>query len=220
VLNSAQLSDNDEQRTREQLVAIRADVLADAEHALGNLLQRMYHVARVAREGLGPHADRLNGALGDLERVLELVFDYVSPVEVELRPTAAARVAESLAGQVRDFSNDAVSVRGDGDVRVMADARLLRRAFQLLARGLAREWQLAGPTAIVVSSDATSDRCELSVRCAVADGSRPTDGNLALAVAGRLIDLLGGEIHCDTEAGELVCRVILPVVKQDDDCIL
>ena len=83
----------------EQLVAVRREVLSDVEHAVGNLLQRMHHVARAAKAGLGPQGERLQQTLDELERLLELLFDYVSPVEVQMRPTAAAQIAESLAAQ-------------------------------------------------------------------------------------------------------------------------
>ena len=90
-----------EQRGDEQLVAVRREVLNDVEHAVGNLLQRMHHAARAAKAGLGPQGERLQNALDDLERLLELLFDYVSPVEVQVRPTDAERIAESLAAQLR-----------------------------------------------------------------------------------------------------------------------
>src|ERR1044071_9824306 len=109
LLATTPLTANDEQRGGEQLVSVRTEVLTDAEHALGNLFQRIYHVTRVAREGLGPYADRLNGTVQDLERLLELLFDYVSPVDLEMRPTSCGRVAESLAVQLRAHTGEVVT---------------------------------------------------------------------------------------------------------------
>ena len=99
-----------EQRTDEQLVAVRPDVLNDVEHAVGNLLQRMHHAARSARSGSGAHGERLQTTLEELERLLELLFDYVSPVDVQVRaidagvsPRAWRRsCAASGAGNVDD----------------------------------------------------------------------------------------------------------------------
>src|SRR5512143_1854526 len=51
------------------------------------------------RAEMGAHGERLDAALADLERLLDLLFGYVSPVDVELRATDAERVAESLAAQ-------------------------------------------------------------------------------------------------------------------------
>jgi hypothetical protein len=67
----------------ERLVAVREDVLHDVEHAVGNLLQRMHHAARSARAEMGAHGERLGVALTDLERLLDLLFGYVSPVDVD-----------------------------------------------------------------------------------------------------------------------------------------
>src|SRR5258706_3553805 len=98
---TAQLPSGVEQRADERLVAVRPDVLSDVEHAVGNLLQRMHHAARMARTGSGAPDERLQTALDDLERLLELLFDYVSPVEMQVRAIDAERVAESLAAQLR-----------------------------------------------------------------------------------------------------------------------
>ena len=101
-----------EERGEEQLVALRRTVLNDAEHAVGNMLQRLHHAARAATAGLGAQGERLQSTIDDLERLLELLFDYVSPVEVQVRPTAAERIAESLAAQLR--------AQGIGEVTLIA----------------------------------------------------------------------------------------------------
>jgi hypothetical protein len=202
------------QNSSEHLVAIRADVLSDAEHALGNLFQRIYHLTRLTRDNLGPHAERLTGAVENVESLLELLFDYVSPVDVELRPVAAPKVFESLIAQVRPQTACELAPIECPAVYVVADSRLLRRSFQLMARAFAREFERASRVDLgVVSEDA--DRTEFSVRINVTDASPgAADAKLALAVAARLVDLNGGELHHAAAADALSWSIALPTSKE------
>jgi hypothetical protein len=210
----AQLDDRDD----EQLVAVRRAVLNDVEHAVGNLLQRMHHVARAATAGLGAQGERLQGALDDLERLLELFFDYVSPVDVQVRPTDAQRIAESLAGQLRSQGVGDVTLVPPSDdaptVQVLADPRVLSRSFALLAQACARECDGgAAVTTEMVHDPATGDRVQFLVQSAAETAAAPTpQGALAAAVAGRLIELQGGELHARPRPA-CACAVILPTVS-------
>ena len=127
----AQVPAPSDERGDEQLVAVRRAVLNDVEHAVGNLLQRMHHAARTAKAGLGA-----------------LFFDYVSPVEVQVRPTDAERIAESLAAQLRAQGVSEVRLGATAATRVLADPRVMGRSFLLLAQACARELDGAGPVAI------------------------------------------------------------------------
>lgn len=187
----------------EQLVAVREDVLHDVEHAVGNLLQRMYHAVRSSRAEMGAHGERLETALGDLERLLDLLFGYVSPLSVDVRATEAERVAESLATQLRGQGAE-VALASVPAVRVLADPRALGRSFQLLAES--RQWD--GAFAVDVRHDAAAERVEFTVR-GPADAALPAaQSTLAAAVAARLIDLQGGELLQQAQGG---CAVTLPV---------
>jgi hypothetical protein len=198
----------------EQLVAVRAEVLSDAEHALGNLFQRIYHLTRLTRDGLGTNGERLTSAVENVERLLELLFDYVSPVEVELRSVAAQKVVESLASQVRSQSSAEVATADCPPVYVVADARLLRRTFQLLVRAFARDLERASRIALGVSHDA--ERTEIGARIEVADPNQGgADANLAVAVAARLIDLNGGELRHRSTPDGVSWSVALPTGKED-----
>lgn len=194
-----------DERAGERLVAVREDVLNDVEHAVGNLLQRMHHAVRSARAEMGTHGERLQVALTDLERLLDLLFGYVSPVDVELRPTNAERVAESLAAQLRG-QGIAVTVGDVPPVRVLADPRALGRSFQLLAES--RGWSGAGTLAVGVTHDVPAERVEFALRGAGDAAPLGASGALAAAVAGRLIELQGGELRPDGPGG---CAVTLPV---------
>lgn len=193
-------------RGDEHLVAVRREVLTDVEHAVGNLLQRMHHAARA----VAPSGDRLHGTLDDLERLLELLFDYVSPVEVALRPTDAGRVVESLAAQFRAQGGTEVTLgelpRG---VQVLADPRLLTRSFALLAR--AHLGDCAPEVAVMVDvAGVEADRVEFRVRLERDAAGSPYTA-MAAAVAGRLIELQGGELSTGSLPG-VVLAVTLPAV--------
>jgi len=197
------------ERADEQLVALRTDVLSDVEHAVGNLLQRMHHVARVSRGELGVQGERLQATLDELEQLLGLFFDYVSPVELQLRATDAARVAESLAAQLRG-QGAAVTVEAASAPAVVADPRTLSRSFALLAQAGGRDWDGAA-VAIATRRDASGERVEFEVRAGgrgAATAAAP--GVLATAVARRLIELQGGELR-EHPSAACACSVVLPV---------
>jgi hypothetical protein len=199
------------QRRSEHLVSICPAVLNDAEHALGNLFQRIHHAARVARESLGPQADRLNGALSDLEALLELVFDYVTPVEVELRPVAADRVADSLAANLRQFASGDVAVAAPAGGQVMADPRVLSRGFQLIGKARADELKSATGVSVSVTDDRPGERVAFEVSAltqtsATANGER----SLAWEVAARLIEVQGGDLAQGAAANAVIYTITLP----------
>jgi len=205
---SAQL----EQRDDEQLVAVRPDVLNDVEHAVGNLLQRLHHCARAATGGLGAQGERLQGALSDLERLLELLFDYVTPVEVQVRPIGAQRLAESLAAQLRGQGTVEIAAAVPA-VEVLADPRVLSRTFLLLAQACGRDGEQVPPLTIAVEHDAAGERVQFVVEAA---GDIPlttsAQGNLAAAVAERLIELQGGELRAWPRS-TCLCVVALPAAS-------
>ncbi len=202
-----------EQRGDEQLVAVRREVLNDVEHAVGNLLQRMHHAARAAKAGLGPQGERLQNALDDLERLLELLFDYVSPVEVQIRPTAAEQIAESLAAQLRAQGVTEVTRGAATTIEVLADPRVLSRSFVLLAQACALACEGGGPVAIEVVHDAAGDRVQFLVHSAAeVPGAATAQSTLAAAVAGRLIELQGGELQARPRPA-CACAVVLPVAS-------
>ena len=207
-----QVSVPGDERGDEQLVAVRRAVLNDVEHAVGNLLQRMHHAARAAKVGLGAQGERLQGTLDDLERLLELLFDYVSPVEVDVRPTDAGRIAESLAAQLRAQGVAEVRLGSAAGARVLADPRVLSRSFLLLAQACARECD-GGPASIEVVQDPAGDRVQFLVQAHGGAAVPPTaHGSLAAAVAARLIELQGGELH-ERPQPACACAVVLPAAS-------
>ena len=200
------------EREGEILVAVRPEVLHDAEHAVGNLLQRIHHVARVSLAGgEAEQRDRVRIALTDLEGLLELLFDYVSPVAIKARPTDAGRVASSMVSQVRAHAGDGVEMVGEANGKLMIDPRAMSRCFQLIGNSLGSVWKESPDVAVAVAAGQNGDGLAFAVN--VADGGAAplsASARVGLAVAGRLIEMQGGELHWGGDAhGE--CRVVLPL---------
>jgi hypothetical protein len=206
---SAQL----EQRGDEQLVAVRPNVLSDVEHAVGNLLQRMHHCARAATGGLGVQGERLQGALDDLERLLELLFDYVTPVELEVKPIEASRLAESLAAQLRGQGVAEVGSGAVPAILVLADPRVVSRSFLLLAQACVRDGEQVPPLTIDIIHDPAGERVQFVVQAAADIPVMATaHASLAAAVAERLIELQGGELQAWPRP-TCLCVVALPAAS-------
>lgn len=207
-----QISDAGSERPEDVLVSVSPAVLHDAEHAVGNLLQRIHHTARVALGGAeAEHRERVRVALSDLERLLELLFDYVSPLEIEARPTEAAKVASSVVSQVRAHTVAEVDVVGNAQGKLMVDPRAVTRSLQLIGESMGSVWKEALSVAVEVASQQNGEGMEFAIRAAnPAAAPLGTAARVALAVAGRMIELQGGELHL--EANDLgSCRVVLPI---------
>lgn len=201
-------------RPGEVLVSVCPDVLHDAEHAVGNLLQRIHHTARVALGGAeADQRDRVRLALADLERLLELLFDYVSPVAIEARPTDAAKVASSVMSQVRSHAGGSVELVGDTAGKLMVDPRALTRCFQLIGEGLGSAWRDSPEVVVDVATGLNGDGLEFTIRARASAADAPPTvawARVALAVAGRLIEMQGGELDWSGDpVGD--CRVVLPI---------
>ena len=216
---TAQLKSTVKEKNSEYLVAIRPEVLSEAEHALGNLIQRIQHITRLARNGLGAQAERLTVAIDNLEGLLELVFDYVSPVDVEVRPLRCGRVAESLLAQVRTYAAGELTLGPCPAADVLADPRVLSRGFHLLGKARTRELRGASRIAIEVVHDRSSGRAEFQISAPSGIGAAAGDGgagrvaedSLAWEVAARLIELQGGELQRSSSEQPLMCSIALPL---------
>lgn len=202
----------------EYLVTVDPDVLRDVDHALGNLFQKIRNASRLSGQALGPEADRLlKTAVRDIERVVELMLEYVSPADVELRPIPLGRIAESLLAQVRGCRSGEVALASCPEVSVLADSRRLRRCFELLGIIYKRHWAGADQVAISVYHDEAAEQVELRVACSsAADGNESSADSVVWALAGRLIDLHGGTLRPVPTASGKSCAIVLPTVKDGD----
>jgi len=131
-------------------------------------------------------------------------------VEVQVRPSDAERIAESLAAQLRAQGVSDVLLGASPGIQVLADPRVLGRSFLLLAEACARECNGGGPLVIEVVHDAAGDRVEFLVRAnGELTGTPSPQSSLAAAVAGRLIELQGGELRARPYPA-CACAVVLP----------
>lgn len=193
-------------------MAICPEVLNEAEHALGNLFQRIHHITRVAREGLGANAERMTGALSDLQDLLDLVFDYVTPVTLDRRSIGCDRLAESVAANVRPFIAQGITMGSAPDAKIDIDTRVLSRSLQVLAKARARELAAAQAASVTAAHDATGSTVDVAVAL---EGGKPagptTDVDLAWEVATRLIELQGGELRQTSNGTVLTITLSFPV---------
>ncbi len=196
----------------EVLVSVRPEVLHDAEHAVGNLLQRIHHVARVSLAGVeAEQRDRVRGALTDLERLLELLFDYVSPFAIETRPTDASRVAGSMASQVRAHAGEQVPIVGQSEGKLLVDPRAMSKCFQLIGDSLGDVWKESPDVEVGIVLGPNGDGVSIAVDKTNGNGTPlSASARVGMAVAGRLIELQGGELHWSGEE-QGACRVVLPL---------
>ncbi len=207
-----QIPDQANDRPGEVLVSVCPAVLHDAEHAVGNLLQRIHHTARVALAGAeAEERERVRLTLSDLERLLELLFDYVSPVQIAARPTDAAKVASSVVSHVRSHTSGSVEMVGEATGRLMVDPRALTRCFQLIGDSLGDFWKESASVVVDVGSGQNGDGLEFAIRASDSVANTvDACGRVALAVAGRLIEMQGGELHWSSDPVG-ACRVVLPI---------
>lgn len=193
-------------------MAICPEVLNQAEHTLGNLFQRIHHIARVAREGLGPNAERMTGALSDLQEVLDLVFDYVTPIKLERRPVGCDRVAESLAANVRALIPQVLVAETAAAATMDVDVRVLSRCFQILTKARARELGAAQSATVTTSPHPDGDTVDVAV---IVQSGEPivlgTDLDLAWEVAARLIEQQGGELNQAASGSSFTITLTFPV---------
>lgn len=193
-------------------MAICPEVLNEAEHALGNLFQRIHHIARVAREGLGANAERMTGALANLQEILDLLFDYVTPQTLEMKPVGCDRIAESLVSNLRPFVIQDLKAGSAPAATIDADTRVLSRSLQVLAKARARE--LAAAQSVSVATAKDDARGAIDITLAV-EGGEPIvlsgDVDLAWEVAARLIELQGGELRQSAVGSSLEITLTFPV---------
>jgi hypothetical protein len=193
-------------------VAICPEVLNEAEHALGNLFQRLHHITRVAREGLGANAERMTGALSDLQELLDLVFDYVTPLTLDARPIGCDRLAESVAANVRPFVVQQITTASAPQANVDIDTRVLGRSLQVLAKARARELAAAQAVSVTAAHDPAGTTVEVAVALQGGHAAEPAnDVDLAWEVASRLIELQGGELRQSANGTTLTICLSFPV---------
>lgn len=193
------------------LVGVRLEVVAEAEHAFGNLFHRLHYFAQKLEAKGAEGAAALESAVGDLEELLRLFLDYASPLAVSSQPVAVDLVARSLSTAL---GRPAPPTAGEG-IRVVADPGHLSEAFRLMRRAFgSRDDAPPPPGARVEEHD--------GVRWLVLDGTEPGRKGIAggaaavaWAQAQKLVEAQGGLLHVLPADGGTSWLVRLPLPGEE-----
>lgn len=171
------------------LIAVRPDVIAEAEHAFGNLLHRLHYTAQKLKSHGAEEAAVLEETVITLEDLLKLLLEYTSPLTVELRRVSAATVLRSIAGAMRCGQPSLASLVGAG--QLMVDPGRLSQAFQLMARCLPGGEEARHLDAVV---ETRGHEAWLALQVATGGSLAATTGCcvVAWALAQKLVDAQGG----------------------------
>ena len=169
------------------LVGVRREVVAEAEHAFGNLFHRLHYFA-TKLQGQGVEgATSLESTVAELEDLLRLVLDYASPLAAEVVPVRAAVVVGGLAAAL---GRGVTPLGADCEARlVLADSRLLSEAFRLMKVGLGSGEGEAGGRL-----EARSRGLAVSTASTGVTTASPRRSAVAWALAQKLVEAQGG-IH-------------------------
>jgi hypothetical protein len=193
------------------LVGVRPEVIAEAEHAFGNLFHRLrYCVRKLATEGV-ESASVLDATIGELEDVLRLLLDYTSPLAIELRAVEASAVLGSLAAAVA--ATVALPDVGLTPARHLnVDPGRLSAAFQLMGYCLGG----AGGREIRSGIEEDESGAWLVVEGVESPGNGIATGRavLAWAVAQKMVEAQGGLLFADPHTAGLRWSLRLPLVGE------
>jgi len=198
-----------------RIVLIRPQVMDNVGHVLGNLFQRIYHIAERTKETDAMRAADLESSTRRLEAFLQLVMDYVSPPSLSFQYVSAADILQSLARQISDVVVAAVKVSTPAalEERLLVDAGRLARAFALLAA----QFQQRTIRDETVELTGWVRPAEPSLLLTVlasprALPPRSAEAEMQWSVAERLLEMHGGTLQCrPTKSGEVSWEIALPL---------
>lgn len=193
------------------LVGVRQEVVAEAEHAFGNLFHRLHYLAQKLESQGVEGAASLEGGLGELEDLLRLVLDYTSPLAVEAQEVAAATV---LGGLASGLGCRVLPPDGEADTRpVLVDPRHLSEAFRLMRQGLGASDGAGSTAAARIEADEPSLWLRVDGFEPGRNGIARGRGMVAWALAQKLIEAQGGILVGEGEDGGVrwIVRLPLPV---------
>ena len=188
---------------------MRQEVVAEAEHAFGNLFHRLHYFAQKLQGQGVEGAAAVEGALSELEDLIRLVLDYTSPLKIQARELDPAAVLGSLGSA---FAGAEMSLPDAvGTATVWADAGQLSEAFRLMRQGLG-DGDGGSPELSVGVDDGEGVRW-LRIdgfhggRSAISRGR----GLVVWALAQKLIEAQGGLLSAEGEEGGVRWSVRLPL---------
>ncbi len=196
------------------LVFIRSAVIDTVGHVLGNVFQRLYHLASRAKESDAVVAAELESSTARLEEYLKLLLDYVSPSRLRLQSIAASDVAHSLCAQLGDVLGTPPTWMDETrtGLSLLVDPSMLARSFSLMASQLRPQGRAQGG-GVGGSAKSTEGGLLLTVRIASARlEGQSSEAEMQWVVAERLIEVQGGSLRANRDSpGEVVWEVTLPL---------
>jgi len=190
------------------LVGVRREVVAEAEHAFGNLFHRLHYLAQKL-EGQGVEgAASLEGSIAELEELLRLILDYTSPLSVAVREVGAGIVLGGLGRALRRTVESSAEVEA---ANVLVDSGQLSEAFRLMKIGLGDADGEASESAARLERDEVEAWLRIDGfapgRAVIGRGR----GMVAWAQAQKLIEAQGGTLNGEAEDGGVRWSVHLPL---------
>jgi hypothetical protein len=190
------------------LVCVRAEVMAEAEHAFGNLFHRLHYLAQKLQSRGVDGAASLAGSLAELEDLLRLVLEYASPLSVDARWLSV----DTVLGGVETGLSRRLAVRSGemNGAQVLADAAQMVAALAHLRRVLGD-----GPP-LAASLELEEGSCWLAV--GGLEPGRPLLASgralVSWALAQKLIEAQGGTLAERTEDGGARWALRLPLAGE------
>lgn len=197
-----------------ELIFVRSTVIDTVGHVLGNVFQRLYHLASRAKESDAVVAAELESSTARLEEYLKLLLDYVSPSRLRLQSIAVGDAVHSLCAQLDEVLGTPpawVDEAGTGPC-LLVDPAMLARSFSLMAGQLRPQGRpQGGPVCGSARCDGRS--LLVSVRMPEAKlASRSSEAEMQWVVAEQLIEIQGGSLREDRDSpGEVVWEITLPL---------
>ncbi len=198
-----------------QIVVVRAQVIENIGHVIGNLFQRVYHLIDRTREADASAAEQLHTGARRLETFLQLVIDYMSPLSLSMQYIAAPEVAQSLARGLSDTVGGSVKVdvKASLDGRLLVDPGRLARGFDLLAAQLQPNPRAGEGIELKALMHPAGRSLNLAVLIPPGFVSaRTSEQEVQWAVAEKLIEIHGGALQQSSKpSGGILWEITLPL---------
>jgi len=209
-----------------RLVRIDEAVVHDLSHELGNYFHKLFYWTDYIKSGATDDGsgrcpgEMLEDVVHRMQGFLNVALEYFQPAELRCVPVSGADVAASLESVLRGAAGDApVEVQCEADARAARleiDPARLSTGLRLAAR------LVSGPACGALRANVrTAERrdrpvleIELSAERPGEPDARPSHRVVEWAVAGRMVELHGGELSTNEErGGGAGCRLTLPLAS-------
>jgi signal transduction histidine kinase len=209
-------------------------ILANMSHELRTPLNGIIGFSELLeRRNFGPLTERQRTYVQSIQtcgwRLLKLVVDIVDLSKIEVGRLALSRewvslesLVEAALGATREFADGkrvALSVSLQPDLpKVWVDPVRMQQVFGNLLAIAVRFTPEGGSAGLTVYQDLTNVCVSLTATGTGADaGEQTEDAGLGLALAKRLLEMHGGQIHVDSAVrGGSTFRATLPLGQQNE----